>query len=187
MKVLTFDTETTGFLASGKDKTDPAQPRIVQLAALLKDGDKVLGQMNFMIKPDGWTVPFGAANVHGITTDIAEANGIPIVIALNVFNRFATLADLAVAHNFPYDDTVIQAEFARIGRVSAHVSKPSFDTMIASTDICKIPSKRGGFKYPKLIEAYKFFFGKEFDGAHNAMNDVEACAQIHEELVRRNS
>lgn len=185
MKILYFDTETTGFLAAGKDKTDPAQPRIVQLAALLKEDGKVLAQMNFIIKPDGWTIPEDAARVHGISTEHAEANGIPIAIALSVFNRLAGLADLVVAHNFAYDDTVVQAEFARIGRVSPHVSKNSFDTMLASTEIVKLPSKRGGYKFPKLIEAYKFFFGKEFDGAHNAMVDVDACREIHEELVRR--
>jgi len=31
--------------------------------------------------------------------------------------------------------------------------------MKLSTDICKLPSPRGGYKWPKVEEAHKFFFG----------------------------
>ena len=59
------------------------------------------------------------------------------------------------------------------------ISKPRFCTMKSTTDICRIPSPRGGYKWPKLGEAYKHFFGEELQGAHDAMNDVRAAMRIY--------
>ena len=142
--------------------------------------------MNLIIKPDGWTVPKEAADIHGISTEMAEKYGVPVVLALNIFNRFSVMADTIVAHNFDYDDTIMQSEFARISREPEYVKKTTFCTMLASTDIVRIPSPRG-FKYPKLQEAHKFLFGKEFEGAHDAMADVRACGRVYLELLKRNS
>jgi DNA polymerase-3 subunit epsilon len=184
---LIFDTETTGLKNYKAPKTHPSQPRMVQLGAILmEDNGEVRGEVNLIIKPDGWTVPAEAAAVHGITTEIAEKYGIPVVIALNIFNRFSVMADTLVAHNFDYDDTVMQSEFARIGKDPEYLKKNSFCTMQAATNVVKIPSSRG-FKYPKLQETHKFLFGTEFEGAHDAMADVRACGRVYLELLKRNS
>ena len=48
--------------------------------------------------------------------------------------------------------------------------------------------KAAGFrtpKAPKLTKAYQFFFGKDFDGAHNAMNDVLATRDVFFALKKR--
>lgn len=47
-------------------------------------------------------------------------------------------------------------------------------------DIVQLPHKNGGvgYKYPRLEESYMFFFGKKFDGAHDAGCDVQACAEV---------
>lgn len=184
---LVFDTETTGLKNYKMPKTHPSQPRMVQLGAILiEDDGKVRGEINLIIKPDGWVVPKEAADVHGITTEMAEKYGIPVVIALNIFNRWSAMADTLVAHNFDYDDTVLQSEFARIDKTPEYLKKHSFCTMQASTDVVKIPSARG-FKYPKLQEAHKFLFGTEFEGAHDAMADVRACGRVYLELLKRNA
>jgi DNA polymerase III subunit alpha len=64
---LIFDTETTGL-----PKRDNAPltdfdnwPRLVQLAWQMHDPDvKILGSKNFIIKPDGFTIPYSAEKVH---------------------------------------------------------------------------------------------------------------------------
>ncbi len=75
--ILFFDTETTGLPPRGAPIDDPRQPHLVQLAAMLADDDgRVLFAMSEIIRPDGYSVPEQASNVHGITTEIAEAVGL---------------------------------------------------------------------------------------------------------------
>jgi len=57
-------------------------------------------------------------------------------------------------------------------------------TMMKSTSFCKIPGANGRPKWPKLEELYHKLFNKSFAGAHNALADVEACAECFYELVR---
>ena len=37
-------------------------------------------------------------------------------------------------------------------------------------------------KLPKLTEAYQHFFGKDFDGAHSAMANVNAYIEVYFEI-----
>jgi hypothetical protein len=37
-------------------------------------------------------------------------------------------------------------------------------------------------KWPRLTELHRRLFGKEFDGDHNALNDVGACMQCYFEM-----
>jgi len=57
-------------------------------------------------------------------------------------------------------------------------------TMQSTTDICKLPSQYG-FKWPSLQELHKFLFGCDFEGAHDASDDVTAMAKCFFELKRR--
>lgn len=52
-----------------------------------------------------------------------------------------------------------------------------------TVDFCKIPGRGVGYKYPKLNELYKILFGDHFDGAHDAMVDVEATLRAFARLV----
>lgn len=55
---LIFDTETTGKAQFKLSPAHPTQPHIVQIGAqLLDDEFKVRGEINLIIRPDGWTVP----------------------------------------------------------------------------------------------------------------------------------
>jgi len=58
--------------------------------------------------------------------------------------------------------------------------------MKLSTDICKIPSPRGGYKWPKVQEAYDFFFGKtDYIEKHRGADDAFHEAEIIYELYKR--
>lgn len=58
--------------------------------------------------------------------------------------------------------------------------------MKLSTDICQIPSPRGGFKWPKVQEAYDFFFGKtDYIEQHRGADDAFHEAEIVFELYKR--
>jgi DNA polymerase-3 subunit epsilon len=184
---LVFDTETTGLIKKSLPLDHPDQPRIVQLGAILySDAGEVRAELNLIIKPDGWTIPKEAAAVHGITTEIAEQYGVPLAFALSLFNQLVKLADMVVAHNYDYDNPVVEGEFIRLGKPCPLTGKNNFCTMKAATDVVKEPGSRG-YKWPRLQTTHKFLFGSEFEGAHDAMADVRACGRVFFELKKRNS
>ena len=61
-----------------------------------------------------------------------------------------------------------------------------FCTMKAALPIINLPPSEkmlaAGFnrpKQPRLSECIQHFFGQEMDGAHDAINDVRACARVY--------
>lgn len=178
--LLFIDTETTGFLRKGVPLVHPSQPHIVQLAALLTDakGD-VKGSINTIIRPDGWTVPEEAANVHGITTDEATQFGVPIDRAILLLIGMAWKAKTVVAHNIDFDVRIVNCETGRLSLPDPLLTMEPYCTMLHSMEKVGIPGKYGDFKWPKLIEAYRHFFEEEDFDAHDAMADVLACKRIY--------
>lgn len=183
---LFFDTETTGFVKNSLHLGHPDQPRIVQLAAILTDEHgKELSHFSSIIAPQDFEIPEEAAKVHGITTEYAKKYGINSMGAMGMFMSLATNASLLICHNTPFDMSMIQIELVRsptmYGAMIVNLFKemPSYCTMKESTNICKIHSARGGYKWPKLSEAYRHAFGKDFEGAHDAMADCRAMKELY--------
>lgn len=197
--LIFFDCETTGKAKNFKAPyTDTDNwPRITQLAwAVYTPDEKCLQASSFFIKPDGWVIEQEAAELTGITMEKCEAEGIPIQQALKTLYDDVVANDvhIFVAHNFDFDSNVIAAEYWRLGEFVAPWNIngaplkwmiKTFCTMRASTNVCKLPGRRSGFKWPKLEELHKFLFGTDFVGAHAALNDVQACAKCYFELQRR--
>lgn len=186
---LFFDTETTGlpinYNAPSSDTNN--WPRLVQLAWILTDQNgKRINKCNYIIKPDGFMIPFAASDVHGITTQRAQKEGVLSATALATFLMDFNKASYIVGHNIAFDKKIVGAELIRLGMKDTMDSKKCFCTMQSSIDLCKIPSYNGlGYKYPKLQELHKKLFGSEFDGAHNAMSDIEATEKCFWELRKR--
>lgn len=184
--ILYFDTETTGKADLRARLDAPHQPHIVQLAALLCDvhGNEVQS-VNLIIRPDKWTIPEESTAIHGISHDFAMQVGVSAKSAMSVFQWFCKAANLFVAHNIDFDNFVCASEFLRCFNDDLPLPNDStYCTMRAMTDICNIPGPYGP-KWPKLIEAYRHCFEKDFDGAHDALADVRACKAIHEWLLKR--
>lgn len=170
MRVLFFDTETTGFKGS----------RIVQLGALLQDTEtkRVLTEFNAMVLTEGVEIPEAVVEIHGISNEIADAYGFDKDHVDAVFARMIELADVVVAHNIDFDLNIIQTNLPKSQALI--IAKEHYCTMLNSMNMLKIPGRFGKFKWPKLIESYKFFFdGQEFDNAHDAMADVRACRDVY--------
>ena len=82
---LFFDTETTGL---PKDYKAPLAdlnnwPRLVQLAYLLFDTDgNELSSGDFIIKPEGFSIPAEVSKVHGITDALSLRLGFSLMFVL---------------------------------------------------------------------------------------------------------
>jgi DNA polymerase III epsilon subunit-like protein len=179
---LFFDTETTGLPIWGLSESDSRQPRMVQLGMLVTDNDGApLFSFGGIVRPEGYTIPAEVSEIHGITQDLASDYGSPVKLLLHFFSFYADKCDEIIAHNIKFDRLVMSAELARDGKVFP--VKSQFCTMLASTGICKI-KKANGYKWPKLSEAYQFFFGEELKDAHDALVDVNACKRIYFEGLK---
>lgn len=185
---LIFDTETTGRIENWKAPVTEvdAFPRVVQLAWQLHDyKGELIEVKNYIIRPDGFTIPYNAEKIHGISTERAEKTGVPMSFVMDEFKKALAETDFAVGHNIEFDMKVMGAEYARADRDDGLMKKDTLDTMLLSTDFCQLPGGRGkGFKYPTLSELNEKLFQVKVDNAHNASADVEATARCFLELVR---
>ena len=186
---LIFDTETTGLPRNYKAPLTDFDnwPRVVQIAWQLHDEKgELLEVKNFIIKPDGFTIPFNSERIHGISTERAMKFGVDLNFVLDEFEAVLKQMKFNVGHNIEFDLNIMGAEFLRMGRANPLAKMESLDTMKQTVDFCAIPGGRGGkFKYPNLSELYNKLFNEKFLEAHNASADVEATTRAFLELIRR--
>ncbi len=185
---IVFDTETTGLPRNYNAPLSDSEnwPRIVQIAWQLHDNTgKLIRSKDHVVFPDGFSIPFNAAKIHGISTEIAIGLGISLKDALTDFINDLNEAQYLCGHNLEFDLNIIGAEFYRLGIGNLFEGKKVLDTMQSSVDFCAIPGGKGGkFKYPKLEELHEKLFNKSFAEAHNACADVEATGRCFFELCR---
>ena len=200
---LIFDTETTGL---PKDFSAPVSdtnnwPRCIQLAWQLHDfSGKLIDIKNYIIKPDGFSIPYNSEKIHGISTKRAQLEGHSVDFVLQEFLAALNQSSYLVGHNISFDINIIFSEYYRISQFFS-IEKlerrklilrrdekiwKTLDTMSEkSASFCQISGGRfGKFKFPKLTELYYKLFGNEFSEAHNASVDVAATARCFFELIR---
>jgi len=182
---LVFDTETTGKAEFSLPPEHPAQPRFVQLGALLFDDDwRVRAELNLISRLEEHPVEPGAQAIHGISREDSNRFGVPEKLIVGTFANLMGNAKTVDAHNIVFDKLIIDAAYARYGQKP--VWPAEFCTMTQMTPICKLPSTRPGqaYKWPKLEEAYWYAFQEKITDAHDAMADVRACARLYRWLTK---
>ncbi len=190
-KYLFFDTETTGLPLNWRAPVEWVDnwPRLVQLAWITcDDTGKELHSKNYIIKPDGFTIPEESASVHGISQERAEQEGIALDTVLAEFKEDIEQSHYLVAHNMSFDEKIIGAEFIRMEMENIVMAKERLCTKELSTDFCAIPSANGmgRYKWPKLSELHIALFGDDFSDSHNAAVDISITAKCFWEMKKRN-
>ncbi len=187
---LIFDTETTGL---PKDYNRPHTdldnwPRLVQIAWQLHDNKgNLINAANHIVQPDGFTIPYNAEKIHGISTERAQKEGKPLKDVLAIFADDIAKTEVIIGHNIEFDMNIMGAEFIR-GDVDSQLwNKKLIDTKEDATNFCAIPGGKGGkFKWPTLTELHQKLFGVGFDDAHDAAYDVAATAKCFFGLLTHN-
>lgn len=187
---LIFDTETTGLPKRWDAPLSDTSnwPRAIQIAWQLHDEmGNLLEHEDYLIKPEGFNIPYDAERIHGISTELAMAEGIPLSEALEKFNCAISRTKFIVGQNVGFDVNIMGCEFYRMATASALAALPVLDTCTEVTaELLKIPGGRGGkFKLPTLTELHQYLFNVPFAEAHNATADVEATTRCFLELIRR--
>ncbi|MGB1384087.1 MAG: exonuclease domain-containing protein, partial [Flavobacteriales bacterium] len=146
--ILIYDTETTGL---PRDWNAPLSdgdnwPRLVQLAWQLHDeGGKLLSRGNRIVQPDGFTIPYNSTKIHGISTERALEEGVPLADVVKEFMADAAKAKYVMGHNIGFDVNVVGAELLRLGQACEPLTDMAvIDSKDEGTDFCAIPGGRGG-------------------------------------------
>jgi len=187
---LIFDTETTGLPKNWKAPLTDFDnwPRCIQIAWQLHDdmGNLVENQ-DYLVKPTGFNIPYDAEKIHGISTMLAEEDGISLQEMLEKFHIALGKAKFIVGQNVGFDVNIMGAEFLRGGFQNPLEQFPFLDTCTETTaKLCQLPGGRyGKFKLPTLAELHKELFSEPFAEAHNATADVEATTRCFLELIRK--
>jgi DNA polymerase III epsilon subunit-like protein len=184
MKVLVFDTETTGvipklFLPIHK------MPYIVQLAFVMYDTDTNTLISNFSFNeliniPSHVEIPEGASKVHNIYKNDCKSKGIPIQKAITSFATAYSKADIIVAHNIVFDNRMIMIECERYNIPCFITEEISLCSMKLTRNFCGIiaVNSKTGEKYiknPKLEELHQKMFNWKPKFLHDALVDLMVC------------
>ncbi|HLI43195.1 MAG TPA: exonuclease domain-containing protein [Acidimicrobiales bacterium] len=168
-----LDFETTG--------TDPLHDVPVQVALVWCDGRGGGRTASWLVDP-GCDVPDGAVAIHGISGELARAEGWPLdLTAVRVRRELEKAAREAVpivAMNASFDVTIAAALFARAG-----LPPMDWDLVIDPLVIDRYvdPERPGKRRLDALCEHY----GIALNRAHDAGVDAAAAVALAREIGRR--
>ncbi|WP_146339831.1 exonuclease domain-containing protein [Nesterenkonia sp. NBAIMH1] len=166
-RVVGFDVETTS--------RHPAQARIVSAAlAELEPGAEAVKIREWLVDP-GVEIPPETTEIHGISTEYAQAEGMPAgeavrQLVVELAKEFDAGAAV-VAMNAPYDFTVLKHEAARHG-VGFPLPFPVIDPLVIDKQVDKF--RRGKRTLGDLCGVYKVVL----DAAHSAAADAAAAVEV---------
>jgi len=173
--VVGFDTETTGI------KPHDPETRVVSCTFIRHSNGQV--QTKEWLLDPGIEIPEVTSDVHGITTEIARANGMDYKEGLQQIADIVTYSiqngEPLVAYNASFDSTLLREEFKR---VSVEFDDKLWDQAIIIDPYvmdCAIDKyRKGGHTLGVVASLYGF----DLTNAHNATADVEATLVILERI-----
>jgi len=197
MKVLLFDTETTGLPQSKIISQDTLNkwPYIVQFSFIIFDTsiNMITLAKDYIIKiPNEIEIPSDSTAIHGITNEISQKKGVCIELVISDFFGMLRQVDLLVGHNVEFDINIIYVELLRIIYFKKYEQdiinsyklnlqfltnfKNIYCTMQESIELCAINavSKYGKqfIKFPKLSELHEKLFESIPKNLHNSLIDI---------------
>lgn len=182
MKVMIFDTETSGIPLYSEPSDDPRQPYVVELAADLIDLDtrEIITSLDFLIDNDV-DIPEDVVAIHGITRDMCAAEGISPLHAHEQFVEMIAQADEVAGHQVKFDLRMMRIHGARVTGEKWENQVPTFCTMSgAHAHVKKLPRKPEGWAWPPtLADAHLHIVGESFTEAHRARPDCDATRRLY--------
>ena len=178
-KYVLIDTETTGLFDMSQPSDAEGQPRMASLALIVWDSEypETTTELDFLIRPDGWTMPPEAEAINGLSQAALEAHGVPVAEALDAYTDAILSGHIMTAYNAQYDGRVMRGELRRAGRDDMFEQTPNTCLMRSCMSAMKGRRKVGAKGFPKLSEAAEFF-KVEHSEVHTAMGDARAALGI---------
>ena len=168
-----FDTETTG-IPKHPNAKDEIQPRVIEFGAVLaNEKGEIIDEMSLLFNPQEPLEEI-ITRITGLTDeDLADA---PLFeVKAHDIARFISKADVLIAHNLPFDKTMMELEINR-----CDASKVPFAGFPwPEIAICTVQEHADEWGYrPKLIELYEHYTGEKLEQTHRAIDDVKALLSV---------
>ncbi|QUY61501.1 exonuclease domain-containing protein [Gulosibacter molinativorax] len=174
-KVAVFDTETTG--------VDPTEARLVTAFVGMLDAGGDMERGTDWLADPGVEIPEQAAAVHGITTEMARAEGEPIAEVLEKvvasLNWIAKHGLALVIYNAPFDLTLIDAECRRYGVTPPQLGKQVVDPLVIDRAVDRYR------KGKRTLTDTAAVYGVDLLDAHDAAADAIAAGHIAQAIARK--
>ena len=181
MKVLVFDTETSGLPKERNASIYSTHlwPHIIQLSYIIYCSDTnelITVQDDYINISDDIIISPESQKVHQISRETLK-KGKNIAEVLDSFNNWSKQCDLLVAHNISFDKKMLMVEGIR-NKIKVDIHD-TFCTMKNSIDLCHIEKEfENGdkyLKYPSLSELHNHLFDRVPQNTHNALIDILIC------------
>lgn len=174
-QLAVFDTETTG--------VDIHTARVVSSTiALIGAQGEVLERYDWLLNP-GIPIPQAASQVHGITTEVAQASGVAAAVGISqILARLREMLDRGfpiVAYNAPYDLSLLRAEAHRYSLDWPSAFAPVIDPLVIDKQCDRF--RRG----KRTLEVVAAHYGIQLHEAHDAGEDAIAAGRLAQALARR--
>lgn len=167
MTALVIDTETTG-LTKHPNAKDEMQPQVIEFgAALVKDG-LIMEEVDLLVNP-GVPLPPVITKITGLTDeDLTDQP--PFRNIIDTIRPLFEKADTLIAHNLPFDKTLVRMELERAGIE---------DWPWPEYEVCTVQEHAEQWGYrPKLTQLYEYYMGKPLEQTHRALDDVKALREV---------
>lgn len=168
-----FDLETTG--------RDPRTARIVTASILVVNAKaEILQHREWLVNP-GVRIPEEASDIHGITTEVAERDGMDpatAVAEISVFLDALFQTMPVMVFNAAYDFTVLREEAKRYG-IDQIDPRPVIDPYIIDKQVDKY--RRG----KRTLVAMSEFYQVPLINAHTSVADAAATIAVADRLAQK--
>lgn len=185
MKILVFDTETTGLPKSYRSSIYDVEdwPYIVQFAWIIYDTEtKKIKYYSYIINCSCDSSP-ESLEIHKIDKSRIEKEGVDIKQVLKLFKQNVKSCNIIVGHNISFDKRMVMVECIRNNYKPLFENVDEYCTMLNGKTITKIlkKTKTGSeyFKFPKLIELHENLFQTIPNGIHDALTDTMICLRCY--------
>jgi len=187
MKIVCFDTETTGL--------DVQKEHIIQLSLVKFDTDTWNDpsgwppaedlRRDWYILPEGkFTIPAEAEAVHHISKAFLLENGVSLRSVYDDLIAFTDGCDFLSYNGNGFDAPILHYNLKRLGLDFDFDGRTWYDALLLERihTAGKVDEK-GEKLANNLTAAYTRYYGHPFEGAHNSLDDVMATIEVFKAQV----
>ena len=181
MKIVCFDTETTGL--------DVQKDHIIQLSLVKFDTDtwRVEGQRDWYLLPEGeFSIPPEAEAVHHISKAFLHEHGVRMRDIYKELVAFTDGCDILSYNGNGFDAPILYYNLKRLNLDFAFDGRIWYDALVLERihTAGQVDSVTGEKLHNNLTAAYTRYYGHPFEGAHNSLDDVLATIEVFKAQIQ---